>query len=86
MAEGGDVEDAPDDCNRLAFVSVQFPDPHFKNRHSRQRVITSELVTTLTKFVGEGSIMFLQSDVGDALEAMREKFLEDDGTTYFDLG
>ena len=83
--DADDAEDAPDDDrNRLAFVSVQFPDPHFKNRHSRRRIITPELVTTLAKFVKGGGVVFLQSDVGDALEAMREKFLEDDGTTYFD--
>ena len=70
--------------NRLAFVSIQFPDPHFKKAHSKRRVVTPELVTTLAKYQEEGDVIFLQSDIKDALEAMREKFVEDDGKVYFD--
>ena len=82
---GGDAKDAPDDKrNQLEFVSVHFLDLHFKKRRSRGRVITPELVTALANFVGEGGVVFLQSDLGGALEATGEKFLKDDGTTYFD--
>lgn len=70
--------------NRLAFVSIQFPDPHFKKAHSKRRVVTSELVSTLAKFMTKGDVVFLQSDIKDALEAMREKFVEDSGKLYFD--
>jgi tRNA (guanine-N7-)-methyltransferase len=72
------------DCNRLAFVSIHFPDPHFKKAHSKRRVVTSELVRTLAKFMRNGDVVFLQSDIKDALEAMREKFVEDSGKLYFD--
>ena len=37
----------------MAFVSIQFPDPHFKVRHSKRRVVTPELVATLAKFMNE---------------------------------
>ena len=70
--------------NRLAFVSIQFPDPHFKKAHAKRRVVTPELVTTLSKFMNEGDAVFLQSDIKDALESMREQFVENDGKTYFD--
>lgn len=70
--------------NRLAFVSIQFPDPHFKKGHIKRRVVTAELVTTLAKFQEEGDVVFLQSDIKDALEAMREKFVEFNGKLYFD--
>ncbi|EED93030.1 methyltransferase [Thalassiosira pseudonana CCMP1335] len=70
--------------NRLAFVSIQFPDPHFKKSHSKRRVVTPELVLTLSKFMKEGDVVFLQSDIQDALEAMRERFVEDAGLLYFD--
>ncbi|KAL3792031.1 hypothetical protein HJC23_011196 [Cyclotella cryptica] len=73
-----------EDNNRLAFVSIQFPDPHFKKAHSKRRVVTSELVSTLAKFMRRGDVVFLQSDIKDALEAMREKFVEDSGKLYFD--
>jgi tRNA (guanine-N7-)-methyltransferase len=65
----------------VSFVAIQFPDPHFKKAHAKRRVVTSELVMTLAKFVAEGGGVFLQSDVRAALEAMREKFVDggDDG-------
>jgi tRNA (guanine-N7-)-methyltransferase len=61
----------------VTFASIQFPDPHFKIRHAKRRIVTTELVTTLAKFVMVGGGVFLQSDVKEALEAMREKFVED---------
>lgn len=78
------ANDGDEKNNRLAFVSIQFPDPHFKKAHSKRRVVTPALVRTLAKFMKEGDIIFLQSDIIDALEAMREKFVEDDGKIYFD--
>ena len=79
-------KDDDESNNRLAFVSIQFPDPHFKKGHVKRRVVTSELVTTLAKFMKKDDVVFLQSDIKDALEAMREKFVEDggDGMLYFD--
>lgn len=74
-----------DSCdNRLAFVSIQFPDPHFKKAHSKRRVVTDELVRTLAKFMKPGDTVFLQSDIKEALEAMRERFVEDAGKMYYD--
>lgn len=70
--------------NRPAFVSVQFPDPHFKKSHNKRRVVTPELVATLARFMKEGDVVFLQSDIEEALEAMRERFVEDDGERYFE--
>ena len=63
---------------RLAFVSIQFPDPHFKKAHTKRRVVTSQLVSTLAKFMEEGSAVFLQSDIKDALVGMREKFVDEE--------
>lgn len=73
----------------ITFASIQFPDPHFKIRHAKRRMVTTELVSTLAKFVMTDGGVFLQSDVKEALEAMREKFVEDDvddgpGKKYFD--
>ena len=73
----------------ITFASIQFPDPHFKIRHAKRRIVTTELVSTLAKFVMTDGGVFLQSDVKEALEAMREKFVEGDvddgpGKKYFD--
>lgn len=78
--EGGGLNRRP------AFVSIQFPDPHFKKAHSKRRIVTPALVTTLAEFMTEGDAVFLQSDIKDALEAMRERFVEEegDGLDYFE--
>lgn len=83
--DGGSEDDGgSSNNNELKFVSIQFPDPHFKKSHTKRRVVTPALVTTLAKFMNQGGVVFLQSDIKEALEAMREKFVEDDGLVYFD--
>lgn len=60
-ASSNNNEDNNEDSNsRLAFVSIQYPDPHFKKAHSKRRVVTPELVTTLAKFMKEDDVVFLQ--------------------------
>ena len=60
----------------VEMVTVQFPDPHFKARHAKRRVVTPELVRTLAKFMPNGSTVFLQSDVQSVLDEMRLQFRE----------
>lgn len=79
--ETDQVSEAGND-KRLAFVSIQFPDPHFKKQHAKRRVVTPSLVHTLAKFMKDGDVVFLQSDVKDVLIDMRERFCED-GEMYF---
>ena len=59
---------------KLQIAAIQFPDPHFKERHKKRRVVTPELVTTLAKFMPEGAIVFLQSDIQSVLDEMRHEF------------
>ncbi|GAB1541776.1 tRNA (guanosine(46)-N7)-methyltransferase TrmB [Scytonema sp. NUACC21] len=47
----------------LQRVTIQFPDPWFKNRHAKRRVVQPELVTELAEFLAPGGIVFLQSDI-----------------------
>lgn len=60
----------------LTTVSIQFPDPHFKSAHAKRRVVTSSLVLTLAKFMPAEATLFLQSDIQDVLDDMRERFRE----------
>mmetsp|Transcript_60351 Transcript_60351/g.67525 ORF Transcript_60351/g.67525 Transcript_60351/m.67525 type:complete len:343 (+) Transcript_60351:37-1065(+) len=62
--------------NNLQMVTIQFPDPHFKSRHSKRRVVTSELVQTLARFMPTGATIFLQSDIQSVLDEMRLQFRE----------
>lgn len=47
----------------LQRVTIQFPDPHFKNQHQKRRVVSKELVATLATLMPEKAEIFLQSDV-----------------------
>lgn len=55
----------------VARFYVNFPDPWFKRRHHKRRVLTPELVATLADRLVPGGELFFQSDVFDlALDAM----------------
>ena len=66
----------------LDFVSIQFPDPHFKTQHNKRRVVTTLLVQTLAKFMVPDAVIFLQSDIQEVLDDMRLKFRDFD--QYFE--
>jgi tRNA (guanine-N7-)-methyltransferase len=60
----------------LQRVSIQFPDPHFKARHAKRRVVTPELVETLARNLHPQGQIFLQSDIQSVLDDMRLQFRE----------
>ncbi|MFM9086760.1 MAG: tRNA (guanosine(46)-N7)-methyltransferase TrmB [Cyanobium sp.] len=57
---------------RLALVSLQFPDPWFKTRHHKRRVLQPGLLHALAGSMDAGSRFFLQSDVLAVMEPMVE--------------
>ena len=50
-------------ANPLQQVSIQFPDPWFKKRHQKRRVLQPDLVDSLATFLPSGGRVVLQSDV-----------------------
>mmetsp|Transcript_15135 Transcript_15135/g.22003 ORF Transcript_15135/g.22003 Transcript_15135/m.22003 type:complete len:313 (+) Transcript_15135:65-1003(+) len=66
----------------VGLVSVQYPDPHFKKSHQKRRVLTPQLVHTLAKYMKEGREIFIQSDIKDVFDNMRETVREF-GDEYF---
>lgn len=58
----------------LQQVTIQFPDPWFKRKHQKRRVVQSELVAELAEFMVEGGLLFIQSDVQDVASEMRDRF------------
>ncbi|MCT7985873.1 tRNA (guanosine(46)-N7)-methyltransferase TrmB [Laspinema sp. A4] len=60
----------------LHRVSIQFPDPWFKKRHQKRRVVQPELVANVAKYLVPGGMVFLQSDVHDVAVEMRDRFAE----------
>ncbi len=61
---------------RLQRVSIQFPDPWFKKRHQKRRVVQPELVQQLAAGMPKGAVVFLQSDVEGVAREMRDRFAE----------
>jgi tRNA (guanine-N7-)-methyltransferase len=65
----------PDGCP-LQRVSIQFPDPWFKKRHQKRRVVQPELVEALAQLMPVGAMVWLQSDIEEVCAEMCDRFTE----------
>ena len=63
-------------CSKIEMVCIQFPDPHFKTRHKKRRVVNEEFVNILSRCLSSNSKIFVQSDVFDVIEDMVQSFLK----------
>ena len=68
-------------ANSLTTISIQFPDPWFKKRHNKRRVVQPELVTALVDYLAVGGRVFLQSDIEEVAVEMRDRFAADSRLT-----
>ena len=62
--------------NVLQYISVQFPDPWFKRKHNKRRVIQPELVNSLIAYLQPQGTVFLQSDIEEVALEMTARFAE----------
>ncbi|MFM7409135.1 MAG: tRNA (guanosine(46)-N7)-methyltransferase TrmB [Cuspidothrix sp.] len=60
----------------LQKVTIQFPDPWFKTRHAKRRVVQPQLVTELANYLTVGGVVFLQSDIEFVAMEMCDRFYE----------
>jgi tRNA (guanine-N7-)-methyltransferase len=60
----------------LQCVSIQFPDPWFKKRHQKRRVVQPALVEAIAAYLAPGGKVFLQSDVEAVEREMCDRFAE----------
>jgi tRNA (guanine-N7-)-methyltransferase len=58
----------------LQRVTIQFPDPWFKSRHAKRRVVQPELVEELASYLAVGGVVFVQSDMEFIAVEMRDRF------------
>ena len=56
----------------IKIVTLQFPDPHFKAKHKKRRVMNDRLVNTITKHIKSNTPIFVQSDILEVLEDIVE--------------
>ncbi len=57
--------------NCLEMVSIQFPDPWFKKRHQKRRVLQPSLLLALANKLQPRSKLFMQSDIKGVLDGMK---------------
>ena len=55
---------------QLDLVSIQFPDPWFKKRHHKRRVLQPALLLAIAAALKPGKRLFMQSDILDVIEPM----------------
>tara|TARA_B100001989_G_scaffold246141_1_gene216699 strand:- start:837 stop:1466 length:630 start_codon:yes stop_codon:yes gene_type:complete len=51
-------------------ISLNFPDPWFKKRHYKRRVIQPEFINILSSLMQKGSLIFIKTDVRDLFDYM----------------
>lgn len=61
----------------LEIVSILCPDPHFKKRHQKRRVVQKPLVNSILQNLKPGGKIFVQSDVLDVAQDMRDQLDEE---------
>ena len=54
----------------LKSISFNFPDPWFKKRHYKRRVIQPEFINLLSNSLRKGSLLFIKTDVKNLFEYM----------------
>jgi len=61
----------------LQMVTIQFPDPWFKKRHAKRRMVNAELIDAVVKKLAPGGRIFVQTDIEFLAEEMFELFRAD---------
>jgi len=54
----------------LKSISFNFPDPWFKKRHYKRRIIQPEFINTLSDSLQKGTLIFIKTDVKDLFDYM----------------
>ena len=56
--------------NFITSISFNFPDPWFKKKHHKRRVIQPKLINLLSNSMKRGSLIFIKTDVRDLFDYM----------------
>lgn len=61
----------------LQAVTIQFPDPWFKKKHAKRRMVNEEMVDTIARHLAPNGRVFIQTDIEFLAEEMFELFRAD---------
>lgn len=62
----------------LQAVTIQFPDPWFKRKHAKRRMVNAELVDSIARRLSDTGSVFVQTDIDDLADEMFDLFRADD--------
>ncbi len=62
----------------LQMVTIQFPDPWFKKRHAKRRMVNAELVAAVVDKLADAGRIFIQTDIDFLADEMFELFRADE--------
>jgi len=66
-------------------ISFNFPDPWFKKKHYKRRVIQPGFINTLSSLLKSGSIIFIKTDVKDLFDHMNLTILSNPNFKAIDI-
>jgi len=69
------------DYDQLKRVSIQFPDPWFKRKHFKRRVLKKSLLNSIARYMSKDGELFIQTDIFKLIESMTNVV---DNSNYFD--
>jgi tRNA (guanine-N7-)-methyltransferase len=69
------MEDVP--AGLLQAVTIQFPDPWFKKKHAKRRMVNAEMVGTIASHLAPAGRVFVQTDIEFLAEEIFELFRAD---------
>ncbi len=58
----------------LKAVAIQFPDPWFKKKHAKRRMVNEEMVACIARHLVPGGCVFVQTDIAFLADEMFELF------------
>jgi tRNA (guanine-N7-)-methyltransferase len=64
--------------NVLQTVTIQFPDPWFKKKHAKRRMVNRELIETIASRLSVSGKVFVQTDIEFLAEEMFRLFEENE--------
>lgn len=69
----------------LQTVTIQFPDPWYKKKHAKRRMVSDKLVEAVAARLGVGGKLFIQTDVEFLADEMFALFRENKTLKEFEI-
>jgi tRNA (guanine-N7-)-methyltransferase len=63
-------------AGKLQRVSIQYPDPCFKTKHAKRRMVQPQIIADIAKYLAPSGSVFLQSDLEWVAREMCDRFDE----------